>query len=453
MGFGLPSWSDVKNTVSSTVSSAASTVTSAATTVRDLGGAAVERTKELAQDGVDIGRRAVDAVRSIDVREAASVAREAISNGTGAARGGIKTAVEWTSEKTGEAADFARDNVPGGDNVVSNAVRGAITMQENSTRFTLGVVGGVSREVVGLAGTVGELGVTATEMQISQEARVEYGQQIVDGAVNAAEATGGYIQSVANDPSRLGSDITNAAGGAKDWAGGQIDRYETAFREGKGFETVGMDVGTVATYVVPVGGGPARGALTAAVRGGGEAAVRGGVETVARTGAQAVGRETTEAAAREGLSGARAAERGSSAARTVEQMGSTLRGTTRAELERLQAAGMSNKQLGPAISTVMDSRTGAISSTYTNATTRALPENLNPALAERLGAAEQVDYIKTRGAGTHSEIYAANELLNKGSRLEDLVVYTEQIGGKHAGGVKPPCPHCSILLDGARYAE
>lgn len=191
--------------------------------------------------------------------------------------------------ETHEAAEFARDHVHG-DNIVSNAVRGAITTQEDMTRFSPGVVGGVSREVVGLAGTLGELGATVAEMQLSPEASREYGQKIGDGAKGAAVATGAYAESVARNPSRLGDDLSHAAGGAKDWAVGQIDRYDRAFRDGNGFETVGMDVGTVATYIVPVGGGLVRGALTAAVRGGTETAVRTGTADAARGGATALAR-------------------------------------------------------------------------------------------------------------------------------------------------------------------
>lgn len=298
MGFGIPSWSDVKNTVSNTTQN----LSSAASSVRDLGASAIERTTQLASDGVDLGRRAVNAVRSIDesdLRAAAATVRDGIGTGIEAAREGIKTGVEWSGQRVHDGADFARNHVPGGDNIISNTVRGAITMGENSTRFQLGVVGGVAREAVGLVGTVGELATTGVEMQISPEARLEYGQKLVDGATGAVQVTGQYLDSVARDPSRLGSDISGAATAGKDWAGGQLDRYEQAFREGKGFETVGLDVGTVATYVVPVGGGPARGALTAAARGAGEVTVRAGAETLVRGGAETLVRGGTEAVARE----------------------------------------------------------------------------------------------------------------------------------------------------------
>ena len=58
------------------------------------------------------------------------------------------------------------------------------------TRFQLGGTGGVLREVVGTAGAVGRLGVTGLEMQVSQEALVEYGTAIAGGVVDAAPRDG-----------------------------------------------------------------------------------------------------------------------------------------------------------------------------------------------------------------------------------------------------------------------
>lgn len=295
MGLGfpsLPSLSDVRNTVTRTV-------TNAGEGLRDLGETAVNRTAQLGRDGLDIGRRAVDAVRSVDVREAAATVRNGIRQGTEAAREGIRDGVEWAGQRTHQAADFARSHV-GGDSLAARAVRGAITYGENSTRFQLGVVGGVTREAVGLVGTVGELGTSAVEMQVSSEARLEYGNAIVDGVQGAARSTGNYISSVANDPGRLQGDVSGVVDAGERFVGAQVDRYEQAIREGRGPETIGMDVGTVATYVIPVGGGPARGALTAAVRGGGEAALRGTGEAIVRTTGETLVRGTTTAATREG---------------------------------------------------------------------------------------------------------------------------------------------------------
>ena len=295
MSFGIPGISEIRNAVSQTIDNAQAAVTHTVTEVRDLGAAAINRTGELASSGVELGRRAVDAVRNVDVREAASTVRSSINSGIETARSGITTGVEWAGQRVHDAADVARASVPGGDNIVSNAVRSAITVQEDASRLSLGVVGGVSREAVGLAGTVGDLATTGVEMQLSPEAAREYGTALVNGASIALHATGDYLASAAQDPSRIIGDLSRVADAGGKLAGDQLDRYQQAFRDGKGFETVGLDVGTVATYVVPIGGGPVRGALTAAVRGSGEALARGGGEALLRGGAETLARGETAA--------------------------------------------------------------------------------------------------------------------------------------------------------------
>ncbi|TRW14795.1 YwqJ-related putative deaminase [Glacieibacterium frigidum] len=447
----IPGLSTVRDAVTSTVSSATSNV-------RDFGAAAVERTAALGRDGLDLGRRAVDAVASIDVREAAATVRSAIGDATESARGGIKTGVEWAGQQTHQAAEFARSHVTG-DDIASQALRGVITMGETTTRFQLGIVGGVTREVVGLAGTVGELATTSVEMQLSPEARIEYGTAIANGIGDAAGATRDYVASAANDPSRVVSDLGDAVEGGKGIVDGQLDRYGQAIREGRGPETIGMDVGTVATYVVPVGGGPVRGAVTTATRGAGEAAVRTGAETAVRGTAEAVAPRVAGDVAASGVrageaaTGARAAEAAAGAGRTLEAVSAQLREVTQVGLAEMRAAGVSNNKLGPAISAVMDTRTGEISKVVTNNLDGDLPTSFNAVLDARLPTAQKVDYIKTAGAGSHSEIYAVNEMLNSGSRLEDLVVYTQEVKGARAGEIKPPCPHCAVLLEGVTYAK
>lgn len=296
MGWGislpsLPSVADVRRGLSQTVDGAVQGA-------RDLGGAAMSHAGQLGRAGVDLGRQAVTAVRSVDVRAAAQTVRDTIGSATESARAGITTGVNWSSARVGDAADFARSHVAG-DDVLSTGVRDVISFSETTTRFQLGVVGGVTREVVGTVGAVGQLGTTLTEMQLSPQAAAEYSQRIAGAVAGAGEAAGGYIGSVAQDPSRIGGDVRGAYDGASGFVGGQLDRYGQAIAEGRGAETIGMDVGTVATYIVPVGGGPARGLAVGAVREGGEALARGGAEALAgvvvRTGAEAgtavVGRE------------------------------------------------------------------------------------------------------------------------------------------------------------------
>lgn len=287
-------------------SAASDTFNRAAQTATDLGQAAADGARDLGQAGLDLGRQGVDAVRNFDVREAAATVRHGISDATEAAREGITTGVNWTSQRVGDGANWARENVPGGDNVVSNAARSAITQVEQNTRFTVGVTGGILREATSTVGAVGQLGTTALEMQVSPEARAEYGGQMLDGITHAATATADYVGGAIQDPSRVGRDLQGAYDGAADFVGGTVERYGTALREGRA-EEIGLDVGTVATYVVPIGGGPARGLATAAVREGGEALVRGAATTATREGAEALTGAAVRTVTRDAATGVAAA--------------------------------------------------------------------------------------------------------------------------------------------------
>lgn len=292
--------SSAVDTVSSAASSAASTVSRTATAVSsaasDLGAAARDRAVDLGRAGLDLGRRGVEAVQNFDVREAAATARDGIAKGTEAARNGVNTATDWSAARVGDAADWARSNVDG-DGLASQAFRGAVTAVENNARFGLGVTGGITREVVSTVGAVGQLTVTAAEVQASPEAAREYGTAIANTLGDAGRATGDYLSSVADDPSRLAGDAQGAWDATSGFVGDTADRYGQAIREGR-MEEIGKDVGTVATYIAPVGGGPVRGALTATVRGGAEVAVREGGEALVRTAAGGVAREGGEAAVR-----------------------------------------------------------------------------------------------------------------------------------------------------------
>ncbi len=130
-----------------------------------------------------------------------------------------------------------------------------------------------------------------------------------------------------------------------------------------------------------------------------------------------------------------------------------LRTATRAELDQMRADGASNKRIGPAISTAMDTRTGQMSKTYINNSAGDPPADLHPTIADRMDAAQELPYDRSHGAGSHSEVYATNELMQNGSQMSDISVYTEQVGGRNAGTVKPPCPHCATLLDGVNYVH
>jgi hypothetical protein len=240
-----------------------------------------------------------------DVRAVAGTVRDGIGQATEAGRGGITSAVNWTGQTIGKGADFARSQIGGAD-IVSQGLRGAITAVEGTTRFSVGVTGGVLREGVSLVGTAGQLGTTLVEAQISPAARAELGQKVVGAVGTAADATRSYVSSAISDPSRVGGDLKGAWHATTGFVGSTLDRYGTALKEGR-TEEIGMDVGTVATYVVPFGGGPARAALTAGMRGVGEGATRLGGGLLTRSGGELLrgeGLRLGTTAAREALPGA-----------------------------------------------------------------------------------------------------------------------------------------------------
>ncbi|NJR78460.1 hypothetical protein [Sphingomonas corticis] len=222
------------------------------------------------------------AITSGDVRSVASTVRDGIGDATEAGKNGITSAVNWTGQTIGQGADLARSHITG-DGIVSQGLRGAITTVEASTRFTVGVTGGVLREGVGLVGTVGQLGTTLAEVQVSAEAR----QELTQTVVGAAQSAGTYVATAARDPGKLGDDLSGAWDATTGFVGRTAERYGTAIAEGR-TEEIGMDVGAVATYVVPVGGGPARGLLTAGGHAATEGVARGGASLAAREGGNAL---------------------------------------------------------------------------------------------------------------------------------------------------------------------
>lgn len=235
------------------------------------------------------------AITSGDVRAVASTVRDGIGDATEAGRNGITSAVNWTGETIGQGADFARSQITG-DDWVSQGLRGAITGAEGLTRFQVGVAGGVLREGVSLVGTVGQLGTTLAEAQVSPEARQELTDTVVGAVRSGAGATGDYLSSVANDPSRLGGDLKGAWNATSGFVGDTASRYGQAIAEGR-TEEIGLDVGTVATYVVPVGGGPARALLGGAARATTEGVARGTASAVAREAAPGLTRTAANEAA------------------------------------------------------------------------------------------------------------------------------------------------------------
>ncbi len=225
----------------------------------------------------------VGAVSDGDVRALASTVRDGIGNVVEAGRDGITSTVNWAGGRVGDVADLARSTVTG-DNLLSNSVRGLISFGEQTVRFQIGVAGGVAREAVGLVGTVGQLGTTLVEASVSPQARLDLGRSLISTGSAIIETGGRYLLSVVADPTRLGSDLHTTLGAAGGLVESQIGRYGDAIRQGNGAETIGIDVGTVATYVVPIGGGPARAAIGGATLAGGQTILRGGTTLMVRGG-------------------------------------------------------------------------------------------------------------------------------------------------------------------------
>ncbi len=302
--------------------------------VRHFGAAALDGARNLGHHGADLGRRfaadpdgttrAVASAARHGITHVADATQKGITHGVHAAQTGIHHGVMWTGHKIHQSAEAARAAVPG-DNIVARGVRAQITDTEHQARFTVGAVGGVAHEVVGLAGSVGQLGVKATELQAkaqvgmaelagSSSARTELRHGMIDLAQRSGHALqhGGqvvhdYAASVAAHPSRLGGDVRGVAAATWDatksgagtaWKAtsgfvkSQVHEMQAASARGQGWETAGFKTGQVASYFIPVGG------EAKAVLGVGEVAVRATVETGARVTTEAVAKGATETLAR-----------------------------------------------------------------------------------------------------------------------------------------------------------
>jgi hypothetical protein len=321
----LPSWSEVKSTVAQGARQASA-----------LGDAALEGAKNLGQQGLDLGRRAI-ADPEGTARQLASSARQGIHHAEKVVSEGIKDGVMLTGRTIGQGAELARNAIPG-DSLAARTARGIITHTENQARFTVGVAGGLAKEATSLVGTVATVGTYAAELQVSPTARAELGQAVSNGVSRGAVAVADYANAVANDPSRVISDARGAAeatwNAGSGFVEGQIKRHEEAFKRGEGFETAGMTTGQVASYFIPFGApakaaaGGVRGIEAVAVgsrllaREGGEAALRvAGAETrIVSLGASTAARETAEVAGAKLL---QAAEAGGGSARVARAGGVT----------------------------------------------------------------------------------------------------------------------------------
>jgi RHS repeat-associated protein len=131
-----------------------------------------------------------------------------------------------------------------------------------------------------------------------------------------------------------------------------------------------------------------------------------------------------------------------------------LKQQVRKEYRKLIDSGLSHREIGPSLSIAQDMKTGNISGVYRNDELGRMPSNLSNTISSRLGTTPE--YIKTKGIGSHSEIYAVDELLKARpfANLEDISVFTMEVKiASLRGTYKPPCPHCAHLLEGVNFIK
>ena len=125
------------------------------------------------------------------------------------------------------------------------------------------------------------------------------------------------------------------------------------------------------------------------------------------------------------------------------------------EGQMLKDMGLTNDQLGPAIAGAYDRTTGKIY-TAINDYDGKVPRELSKMIRERIEnmpSEIRDSYIKTKGAGSHAEVYAVNKLLldNPNVKQSDIAVYVNRTLGTSKPVIEIPfetCPHCRYILDG-----
>lgn len=124
--------------------------------------------------------------------------------------------------------------------------------------------------------------------------------------------------------------------------------------------------------------------------------------------------------------------------------------------QSLKDEGLTKEQLGPAIAGAYDKATGKIYTAINNIDGK-VPSELSQLIKERLENMTEDIYesyaMFTKGAGSHAEVYAVNELLldNKNARIDDIIVYVNRTLGPSKPVIELPfktCPHCKYILEG-----
>lgn len=141
-----------------------------------------------------------------------------------------------------------------------------------------------------------------------------------------------------------------------------------------------------------------------------------------------------------------------------------LRQAVHDELDRLKASGLTKNEIGPMVAGIYDPNMDRYYFGI-NDLEGYLPSNLHPLLETRFSNMPESilnSYTKTRGAGSHAEIYALNEALwarekaGIATNLDDL--YLNVISARRvsksipvSGMPVPRCPHCEYLTEGIYF--
>ena len=112
------------------------------------------------------------------------------------------------------------------------------------------------------------------------------------------------------------------------------------------------------------------------------------------------------------------------------------------------------KKMGPVLAGIYDKQTGNVFFARNHPRGFA-PDNLHPELKkaiERMPREVLEIYTKTKGSGSHAEIFALNDALHSrpGSQISDFLGYTINSGGrtKTRQMTVPRCPHCEWITGG-----
>lgn len=115
----------------------------------------------------------------------------------------------------------------------------------------------------------------------------------------------------------------------------------------------------------------------------------------------------------------------------------------------------SNKTLGPAVAGAYDRATHKIYYGYNDREGKP-PANLTFHIKDKLDSmpkAIKEKYQKTRGIGSHAEVYAANKALlnNRKADISRILIWVNNRMGREKQTVEfpfPTCDHCEYILDG-----